>query len=69
MALTWKDLTLTPSAIEEISAEIQKLLLKLGTERREMQRIRLTAEELLIRIREKLGDNAEVRAGVGRQYG
>ncbi|MBQ1436163.1 MAG: cation:dicarboxylase symporter family transporter [Clostridia bacterium] len=69
MALTWKDLTLTPSAIEEISAEIQKLLLKLGTERREMQRIRLTAEELLIRIREKLGDNAEVRAGIGRQYG
>ncbi|MBQ3378623.1 MAG: cation:dicarboxylase symporter family transporter [Clostridia bacterium] len=69
MALAWKDYELSPEAVEEISADLQSYISSLGAKRREILRIRLTVEEILIRIMEGKEDTPQIKVGMGKQYG
>ena len=69
MALTWKDYTLDEAAVEEISGTIQTLLSEREKDRRKLHRVRLTAEELLLRIRDAYPEPVDLSVGIGKQYG
>ena len=69
MALIYKEYILNETAIETISAELQEYLNKRKTERRNVQRIRLTAEELLLNIMDRFGTGTQISIGIGKQFG
>lgn len=50
MALVDQEYPINEAAVEAISAQVQAYLTKLNKERRDIQRIRLTVEELLLNI-------------------
>ena len=57
------------SAVDAISADVQDYLNGLNTESRNVQRIRLTVEELLLNIIGHCGDDVTVSVGIGKQFG
>ncbi|MBQ1492330.1 MAG: cation:dicarboxylase symporter family transporter, partial [Blautia sp.] len=69
MALTNKKLTLNEEAIELVSKDLQDYLSNLGTERRNIHRIRLTAEEMLLNILKNYPRGTEIQVGIGKQFG
>ena len=67
--MEYKQYDLRGESVEAVSEALQSYLKDIGTERLNLQRIRLTAEELLLRIREHLGENTTVSIGIGRHFG
>ena len=69
MRLTYQEYVLDEAAVDTISDDVQKYLKKLNTEKRAVQRIRLTVEELLLNILERCGSGMTISVGLGRQFG
>ncbi len=69
MALNYKEYILNEKAVEAISAGLQEHLNKQNMERRNILRIRLTAEELLLNIMESRGSDTRIHVGIGKQFG
>ena len=69
MALTYKEYSLSKNSIEAISAELQAYLNNLNMERQNIQRIRLTVEEILLNIMEHCEEGTGISFGVGRRFG
>ena len=69
MALIYKEYTLNELAVEEISADVQNYLNRQRTERRNVQRVRLTIEELLLNILECCDKGMQISVGIGKQFG
>lgn len=69
MGFRYKDYPLDESSVDEISAEVQDYLSGLGTERRNIHRIRLTVEEILLNIKGKDIPSGKISIGMGRQFG
>ena len=69
MALTYKEYILNEGAVETISAGLQEHLNKQRMERRNILRIRLTVEELLLNIMECCGSDTKIHIGIGKQFG
>ena len=61
--------TLGSASIDEVSEALQELLSSIGTEKREIIRIRLLTEELLLNWQEKFGEEAEFTLSAGRRFG
>ena len=56
-------------SIEAVSGSLQAYLKDIGTERLNLQRIRLTVEELLLRVQKHYGGETLVSVGIGRHFG
>ena len=69
MALTYKEYTLDKAGATAISAGLQEYLNKHNMEKRNIMRIRLTAEELLLNIMENCGSDTRIHVGIGKQFG
>ena len=69
MALTYKEYTLDKAGATAISAGLQEYLNKHNMEKRNIMRIRLTAEELLLNIMESCGSSIKIYVGIGKQFG
>lgn len=69
MALTYKEYDLNESSVEEISADLQVYLTNLNQDRRNIQRLRLTVEELLLNIMEGCGKGIRLSVSIGRRFG
>ena len=53
MSLKWQEYTLDAKAVDDISESIKSFLESLNMERRNVLRIRLTMEELLLRLHDR----------------
>ena len=69
MPLQWKSYELNEQAVDDISESIGRFLDNEEIERRNAVRIRLTMEELMLRIIDAKGNAFPVSFGMGRQYG
>ncbi len=69
MRLLFKEYTLNEAAVDAISADAQDYLNKLNAERRSVQKIRLTVEEILLNIMEHYGKGMTISVGFGKQFG
>ena len=69
MGLSYKEYLLNESGVDMISAEVQNYLSALETERRNVQRIRLTVEEILLNIKEYDKTCEKISVGMGRHFG
>ena len=69
MSLKWQEYTLDAKAVDDISESIKSFLESLNMERRNVLRIRLTMEELLLRLHDRSDGPAAVSLGLGKQYG
>ena len=67
--MKYKEEILNEDAVDEISADVQTYLNGLGAESRNIQRIRLTAEEVLLNIIEHYGKDKRISVGIGKQFG
>ena len=55
--------------MKEISADLQSYLNDIKLERKNILRIRLTVEEILLNIMEHWGTEIKVSFGIGRRFG
>ena len=69
MPLNYTAYTLDEVTIEEVSAYVQDYLSKQGVERRNIQRLRLTVEEMLLNVMHGCGKGIQVSIGIGKQFG
>ena len=69
MSMVFKEYALNERNIEAISAELQAYLRERNMETRNIQRIRLTAEELLLNIMGSPDGCERITVGLGRQFG
>ncbi len=69
MSVKWNEYELTAKAIDDISESIREYLESLSIERRNILRIRLTMEEMLLRIRDVQDRPLQISLGLGKQYG
>ena len=69
MSLNYKEFALDEARVEEVSLLVQDYLNAQKMERRSVQRIRLTAEELLLNILSHSGRGVRVSIGLGKQFG
>lgn len=69
MHLSWKECELRPETIEKILQQTQCYCEKLNTERRQMLRVKLTLEELLLRLLDQYGAGKTVTVGFGKYRG
>ena len=69
MSLIYKEYSLDPAAVDRISADVQAYADRLHMDSRSKQRVRLTAEELLLRIMERADRPIEVSVALGKQFG
>lgn len=69
MSLHWEEYELSANAVDDISEAIDQFLKTAGVERRNILRIRLTMEEILLRIRDMNEPPRHVRLGLGKQFG
>lgn len=69
MSLQWLEYRLDAKAVDDISEKIRVYLEDLSVERRNILRIRLTMEELLLRICDMQEKPAHISLGLGKQYG
>lgn len=69
MAMTYREYDLNEHSIDAISAELQTQLDGLKLERRDIQRIRLTVEALLLNIMEGCGKGIRLSLGIGKRFG
>ena len=68
MRLMYKKHTLNEAAVDAVSADIQEYLNKLHAEKRSVQRIRLTVEEILLNLLEHCGDGMTISVGIGKRF-
>ena len=69
MRLFYKEYTLNEAVVDVVSADVQDYLNRLSTERRSVQRIRLTVEEILLNIIAHYGSGVKISVGFGKQFG
>lgn len=69
MALHTKEYTLDAAAVEAVSTELQAYLKKLGVDRLNVHRLRLSVEEILLNVMANCSENTRIRIGIGKQYG
>lgn len=69
MAIKYERLALDEAAVERISESVRDYLAAQGMERRNVLRIRLTVEELLLNVMAGCGRNVSVNWGMGRRLG
>ena len=69
MTQIYKEFALDADKVEEASSWVQDYLNAQKMERRNIQRIRLTAEELLLNILSHCGSGVQVSIGLGKQFG
>lgn len=69
MSLKWTEYELNAYAIDDISEAIDQFLNGAGVERRNILRIRLTLEEMLLRVRDMKEPPQRVSLGLGKQFG
>ncbi|MBP5159535.1 MAG: cation:dicarboxylase symporter family transporter [Lachnospiraceae bacterium] len=69
MAPVYKDYPLSAAVVDEISAEVQAYLKQKKLENRNIQRIRLTVEEMLLNLLEKFGEGARISVAIGKRSG
>ena len=69
MAMKSKTYPVDRNTVDTVSAEIQDYLNQLGVERRNIQRIRLTVEEILLNILENHDSPREISIMIGKQFG
>ena len=69
MPLQWKNYELNEQAVDDISESIRQFLDDEGIERRNAVRIRLTMEEIMLRIIDAKGNAFPVSFGMGKQFG
>ena len=69
MSIKWQQYKLRKDTVDLISEWVQEYCYHLGNSSREKQRIRLTVEEILLRILEQSEKELSVEAGIGRRYG
>ena len=69
MSLKWKQYELNAKAVDDISETIDQFLKSTGAERRNILRIRLTMEELLLRILDSKEPPHLAELGLGKQFG
>ena len=67
--MEWRQYDLTEETVDQIAEWLQDLCDRIGVERKEKLRIRLTIEEILIKIRHHSENTVSVQAGIGKQYG
>jgi len=67
--MIYKEYTLSEAAVDAVSADVQAYLNRLGTDRRSVQRIRLTVEELLLNLLSHSGCGLKLSVGLGKQFG
>ena len=67
--IIWQQYALNEKSVDSISLSVQTYLERLGTERRNIQRIRLTIEELILRIIEGTEDINSITVGIGKSFG
>ena len=68
MRLSYKEYILDGSVVDTVSADVQNYLNKLGAERQNVQRIRLTVEEVLLNILSHCGSGIKISVGLGKQF-
>lgn len=61
--------TLSGTNIDALSETLQEMLASIGTEKREIIRVRLLTEELLLNWQERFGEEAELTLSTGRRFG
>ena len=69
MGLSIKEYILDEAAVEAISTDLQAYLQKLGADRKDIQRLRLSVEETLLNIMEGCGGGLRISVGIGKQLG
>ncbi len=69
MSVKWYDYELTAKAVDDISDSINGFLVSLSIERRNILRIRLTMEEMLLRIKDNQQEPLQISLGLGKRYG
>ncbi len=69
MSLKWEEYELNAKAVDDISEAIDQFLKTAGVERRNILRIRLTLEEMLLRILDLKEPPDRVSLGLGKQFG
>ena len=69
MPLQWKNYELNEQAVDDISESIRQFLDDEGIERRNAVRIRLTMEEIMLRIIDAKGNAFPVSFGMGKPFG
>ena len=69
MKLLYKEYILNEAAVDTVSADVQDYLNKQHTERRNVQRIRLTVEEILLNLLAHFGSGMKFSIGLGKQFG
>ncbi|MBE7007569.1 MAG: cation:dicarboxylase symporter family transporter [Ruminococcaceae bacterium] len=70
MSIQWRRYDLTEEAVDQISEWVQETCDRHGVQKREKQRIRLSVEEVLLRIRKHGGEETvSVEAGIGARLG
>ena len=69
MKLLYKEYVLNEAAIDTVSADVQDYLNNQRTERRSVQRIRLTVEEILLNLLAHFGGGMKFSVGLGKQFG
>ncbi|MBR5088252.1 MAG: hypothetical protein IK093_02360, partial [Ruminiclostridium sp.] len=69
MSISYKEYKLNAETIEEILQETEKYCSKLNTEQRQILRVRLTLDELLLTLTERYGNGASASIGAGKSHG
>lgn len=64
-----KQFQLTSQAIDEFSEAVESKLVAIGMESQNRMRIRLSFEEALLRLRDRLGEDLMVNAHIGKRFG
>ena len=69
MKMVYNDYTLSSSAVDAISSDVQSYLGRHKVKQSNLQRIRLTVEELLLNLLEHFGEGFMISVGIGKQFG
>lgn len=69
MALTQQEYRLNPEAVDQIAGGIQKFLTDAGLARRDALRLRLSMEEVLLRLMDAPAPPKSVMLGMGKRFG
>lgn len=67
--LNVKSYRLTPEAVDAVSDSVQAFLTQLGTERKNILRMTLTLEDILLKWKAHFGESTEFTLSTGRRFG
>lgn len=69
MKMVYKDYTLSEAAVDAVSSDVQDYIGGLNAKNLNIQRIRLTVEELILNLLAHYGKGFKISAGFGKQFG